>query len=254
MRFACSHASRGVPRPSRVRRPRPREDAGPGDAAWPEREVWVFAANERLRQVELSGPPAIDPSRTELPSEWTTLPAFLLEPGATLSLRTARRGQPEAGPDAVTLFREIWLDSDGRSASVRDTFGGRLQGTTRLDLLAPGALGRVAVDGQDQLVTAHSDAETSGVELRRAALRLEADSRVRPRRRSPGSGLVDGRRAAPGATAPPARLEHPRLARRRRPAGHLDVALDPSRLLLRPPRGLRGVPALRRARTRPSRP
>src|SRR5262245_31169697 len=42
---------------------------------WPEQEVWVFAAAERLRQVEAGGAPPIDPSRTELPEDWKQLPA-----------------------------------------------------------------------------------------------------------------------------------------------------------------------------------
>ena len=89
-----------------------------------------------------------------------------------------RRGEAEAPPDALTLARELWLDPDGRAASVRDRFGGTLRATTRLDLLPPGTLGRIAVDGQDQLVTAHPETKAAGVELRRSALQLEADSRL----------------------------------------------------------------------------
>ncbi len=208
-RYAVRVLARIEGRPETLQRPAPppAPSASAGDAAWPDREVWVFAANEGLRQVELSGPPAIDPSRTELPSEWATLPAFLLEPGAALSLRTARRGQPDAAPDAVTLSREVWLDPDGRGASVRDTFNGRLHGTSRLDLLAPGALGRVAVDGQDQLVTAHPEKETAGVELRRAALQLQADSRVALGGSLPAVGWSTGCRAASDPTAPASGLE-----------------------------------------------
>jgi hypothetical protein len=145
---------------------------------WPPREVWVFAADERARQVELSGPTPIDPSRTDLPEEWRALPAFLLEPGASLGLAEVRRGEADPPPDALTLAREIWLDPDGRGASVRDRFGGTLRATTRLDLEPPGTLGRIAVDGQDQLVTAHPATKAAGVELRRSRLRLEADSRL----------------------------------------------------------------------------
>jgi hypothetical protein len=174
----------GLERPTRVggtaaspKRAGP-ETPGAGGDAWPEQEVWVFAADEELRQVELSGPPAIDSSRTELPEEWRTLPAFLMEPGARLVLKTVRRGQPQAPPDRLRLVRELWLDPDGQGASVRDSWSGTLHGTTRLDLLAPGALGRVAVDGQDQLVTSNPETRAAGIELRRAALRLEADSRL----------------------------------------------------------------------------
>jgi hypothetical protein len=159
---------------------------------WPPREVWVFAADETKRQVELSGPTPIDPSRTDLPRDWRALPAFLVEPGASLALKEVRRGEAEPPPDALTLTRELWLDPDGRQASVRDTFGGRLRATTRLDLLSPGTLGRIAVDGQDQLVTAHPETKAAGVELRRPDLRLEADSRVPVRGSIPAVGWTTG--------------------------------------------------------------
>jgi hypothetical protein len=177
-RYAVRVLARVKGRPESLTRP-PSSAAPEGAGTdWPEREVWVFAADERLRQVELSGSAAIDPSRTELPPEWTTLPAFLLEPGGALMMATVRRGQPETAPDALHLSREIWLDPGGGGASVRDTFRGALHGTTRLDLLEPGRLGRVAVDGQDQLVTANPEAGTAGIELRRSALQMEADSRL----------------------------------------------------------------------------
>jgi hypothetical protein len=159
---------------------------------WPPREVWVFAADETQRQVELSGPAPIDPSRTELPEPWRALPAFLVEPGASLALAEVRRGEAEPPPDAITLSRELWLDPDGRAASVRDRFGGTLRATTRLDLLPPGELGRLAVDGQDQLVTAHPGTKAAGVEVRRSALRVEADSRVAARGSIPAVGWTTG--------------------------------------------------------------
>jgi hypothetical protein len=172
-RYSVSVDARVEGRPAAIALPREQRPD-----PWPRREVWVFAADESLRQVELSGPVAIDPSRTELPEEWRALPAFLLEPGAALALKEVRRGEAEAPPDSITLQRDLWLDPDGRAASVRDRFTGALRSTTRLDLLAPGILGRIAVDGQDQLVTARPDAKTAGVELRRSALRMEADSRI----------------------------------------------------------------------------
>jgi hypothetical protein len=172
-RYAVSVDARVEGHPKAIGLPK-----GPPPEPWPPREVWVFAADERQRQVELAGPTPIDPSRTELPREWRALPAFLVEPGASLALNEVRRGEAEAPPDALSLARELWLDPDGRGASVRDRFSGTLRATTRLDLLPPGTLGRIAVDSQDQLVTARPGTNAAGVELRRSALQLEADSRL----------------------------------------------------------------------------
>ncbi len=172
-RYSVSVEARVEGRPRAIGLPKE-----PPKEPWPPREVWVFAADETQRQVEISGAAPIDPSRTELPEEWRTLPAFLLEPGASLALAEVRRGEAEPPPDALTLARELWLDPDGGAASVRDRFGGTLRATSRLDLLPPGTLGRIAVDGQDQLVTAHPETKAAGVELRRSALNLAADSRL----------------------------------------------------------------------------
>ncbi|HKC23339.1 MAG TPA: hypothetical protein VKF32_01285, partial [Thermoanaerobaculia bacterium] len=150
----------------------------PGAPPWPSQEIWVFAANEKMRQVEVSGATPIDPARTDLPEAWRPLPAFVLDAGGALTLREARRGEPDASPDRISLARTLWLDLDGRGFSVRDRFAGSLGRTTRLDLARPGELGRVAVDGRDQLVTANPASAVPGVELRKASLDLLADSRL----------------------------------------------------------------------------
>jgi hypothetical protein len=186
-RYSVNVEARVETRPKAIGLPK-----NPPRDPWPPREVWVFAADETQRQVELSGPTPIDPSRTELPEEWRALPAFLVEPGASLALEEVRRGEAEAPPDALTLARELWLDPDGRGASVRDRFGGTLRATTRLDLLPPGTLGRIAVAGQDQLVTAHPETKAAGVELRRSALQLEADSRLALGEAIPAVGWTTG--------------------------------------------------------------
>ena len=76
-RYALTVDSRIEGRPKAIALPK-----DPPKDPWPPREVWVFAADEAQRQVELSGPTPIDPSRTELPEDWRALPAFLVEPGA----------------------------------------------------------------------------------------------------------------------------------------------------------------------------
>ncbi len=165
----------------------PKRDADDSAAVeWPEQEVWVWQADEELRQVVISGAPGIDPARTSLPEEWSELPAFLLTPGRELTFETKRRGEPDPPPDDISLAREIWLDLDGAGYTIRDRFSGELNRTWRLDLAPPGELGHAAVDGEDQLITSNPDSSEPGVELRREDLsmvaewRLEGDSRQLP--------------------------------------------------------------------------
>ncbi len=179
--FSVTVLSRLEGRPAAVARP-------PVTPPWPPREVWVFAADETLRQVELSGLQPVDPSRTDLPAEWRTLPAFLAEPGAQLKLAEVRRGEALPPPDRVQLARELWLDLGGGAFTVRDRFSGALARTWRLDVARPAELGRVSVDDAEQLITAAPDSKAPGVELRKGALAMEADSRLPRAGRLPAVG------------------------------------------------------------------
>ena len=115
--------------------------------------------------LQLSGGNAVDPARTDLPEEWRKLPAFSVLPGGGLSLKETRRGEPDAAPDKLQLGREMWLDVDGGALTVRDRWNGDLNRTWRLDLVQ-GELGRVDVNGADQLVTSNPEGGAAGVELR----------------------------------------------------------------------------------------
>lgn len=169
-KFAVSVEARLHGNPTEIRPPAP-------ETAWPAQEIWVFERAETLRQVEVTGPVPIDPSRTDMPEEWRRFPAFLVE-GTALKVREARRGEPEPAPDQVNLVRSLWLDLDGGGYSVQDRFSGTLGKTSRLNVRRPAQLGRVSVDGQDQLVTSDPATKLPGVELRHLSLNVGADARL----------------------------------------------------------------------------
>jgi hypothetical protein len=151
---------------------------GLAEPPWPELEVWSFAARPDLRQVELSGPSAVDPSQSGVPSDWSRLPAYRLGPGETLRLLVQRRGDPDPGPDRLSLSRELWLDFDGGGYSVRDRISGTLTRSWRLELAPPLTLGQTRVDGEPRLITRLAEGDPPGVEVRRGQLQLIADSRL----------------------------------------------------------------------------
>jgi hypothetical protein len=159
---------------------------GAAGAATPlaaEEEVWVFAAAPGLRAVSLDGPPAVDPQQTTLPAEWRQLPAYLMQPGASLNLTEQRRGDTDPASDKLTLTRRAWLSFDGRTMTFHDRISGHVNQATRLEMGAPAQLGRADVAGEDQLIT-HGDSGLTGLELRRGELQLSADSLVTPVSRS----------------------------------------------------------------------
>ncbi|HVJ89502.1 MAG TPA: hypothetical protein VM580_06830, partial [Labilithrix sp.] len=150
------------------------------DGPWREgEEVWVFDARANLRLVDVQGVSAIDPQQTSLPEDWKRLPAYPLGLGDTMRLVEKRRGDAEPPPDHLTLVRELWLDFDGRGLTASDTLTGNLHRASRLEMLPPTVLGRVAIGGKDQFIThLEGDAAKTGVEVRQGELNVSADSRV----------------------------------------------------------------------------
>lgn len=148
--------------------------APPLSPVGPAEEYWVFEENPVVRAVRLEGADPVDPQRTSLPEDWRALPAFRMSPAGTLKLVELRRGELEPAPDAVQVERTLWLQQDGGSFVVRDELTGQLNSGGRLDLLAPGTLGRVSVENGNRLVTVGPGG--SGVEVRSGSLGAQADS------------------------------------------------------------------------------
>lgn len=157
----------------------PPESLGPErwDAPWPESEIWAFKPDPQLRQVDVEGAPAIDPQHTNLPKEWKNLSAYRVGREQKLTLSTARRGEPESPPNALNLDRDVWLDLDGKSFTVRDRISGRMNRDWRIDLTR-GQLGFAKLSGEPQLITQSADGKFGGVELREGTVDLLAEWRV----------------------------------------------------------------------------
>ncbi|MCP4656945.1 MAG: hypothetical protein GY856_16160, partial [bacterium] len=153
--------------------------AGERPAPWPAEEIWVFQADPRVRAVQLSGAPGIDPQRTPLPDEWKSLPAFRLTPGTTLSFTELRRGEQTPSPDDLHIDRTWWLAQDGDRFTVRDQLHGTLNEGGRLQALAPAELGRVTLASDGQVITLDPEAETDaaerGVEVRTSEIQMTAE-------------------------------------------------------------------------------
>jgi hypothetical protein len=144
---------------------------------WPTREIWVWEPKPELRQVDLGGAVAIDPSRTSLDDDWKSLVTYSLDAHATLTLTTTRRGQPETRPNQLGIHRKLWLDLNGKGFTVQDRIGGQMHGAWRLDL-ADGQLGRVVSNGTPALITVNPATSEPGVELRDEAIDVVADFRL----------------------------------------------------------------------------
>lgn len=153
------------------------EPGGP----WVEQEIWAFQPQNTLRLVTLEGPPALDPAQTNLPEAWRAFPAYLLQPGQTLTLVTRQRGDANPPPDRLNLTRTLWLDFAGSGYTVRDRIEGYLSRSVRLEAAPSLQLGRATVNGEDQFITRLPGVASAGVEIRQTRnLELLADSRLEP--------------------------------------------------------------------------
>lgn len=138
-------------------------------------EVWVFEAAPLVRSVSIVGPTALDTQQTTLPKEWRNLPGFLMLPDSRFGFKEIRRGDSDPAPDKLSLQRRLWLHFDGSGMSINDRIQGEVSRAARLSMSAEAALGRVDIAGQDQVITRGVD-QLAGVEVKRGALNLNADS------------------------------------------------------------------------------
>lgn len=172
-RFELSLDARAEGRPDALAAP----DAAARAGAWAAEEVWVFEARPALRLVTPEGD-GVDPQQTSLPAAWRALPAFRMEPGATLRLVERRRGDAEPAPDSLSLVRTWHLDFDGGGATVSDQLEGTLRAATRLEMGEGTELGRAAVNGADQFLTRRAGSGQVGIQLPPGPASVSADSRV----------------------------------------------------------------------------
>lgn len=141
-------------------------------------EVWSFQARHHLRMVDITGADRVEPSRTEMPQQWRQWPAYRIKSGSILMFKELRRGDPHPAPDQLTLNRRLWLDFNGDGFTVQDRINGALSRSWSLSVRPPLDLGRVAIDGADQVISNQGKPERAGVQLRRGQLDLLAESRL----------------------------------------------------------------------------
>lgn len=144
---------------------------------WPDDEIWVFDARSYLRVVEVQGVTPIDPRQTNLPTEWKSLPSYLVKPENRFEMIETRRGNSEPEPNQLTLQRQMWLDFNGNGYTIKDLITGSMRREWRLEASNELELGRVIVNNQPQLITSLEGSDLKGVEVRQGQLNLTADSR-----------------------------------------------------------------------------
>lgn len=144
---------------------------------WPAQEIWAFSPRRNLRLVNLSGANGVDLNQVGAPFEGN-LRGFLMNPDSTFTIQTEQRGDPTPVPNDYSLKRDLWLNFDGSGLIVRDRLDATITQATRLS--AGYSLGRIAVNGDNQLVTRIESGEP-GVELQNGRYSIESVSALSSR-------------------------------------------------------------------------
>lgn len=158
-------------------------------AVGPDREYWSFEAQNQLRMVKIGGEPvAVDPSQTTIPREYHSFPAYMVKKGQSLVFETLKRGNPEPPPNQLTMHRTLWMDSNGSGITIQDNFSGTAHQSLRLEMQSPAKVGRVVINGRDQLITRVKENNPAGVEVRQGTINGMAVSRIEETRSFPAGG------------------------------------------------------------------
>ncbi len=161
----------------------PVNSIGPVNTAYGQ-EIWVVKSENNLRMIKVLGLRGIDPGQTDLPGNWKSYPAYIVNNGDKLVIDQIRRGDPFPAPDQLTLNRTIWLDFNGKGYTLRDNIVGTMSRQWYLAMNPPVKLGRVVLDGVAQLITGHGKDNKPGVEIRKGNINLEGESRIESGNRS----------------------------------------------------------------------
>lgn len=148
------------------------------DTSWPQSEIWSFHTFPYQRVVEIKNLKTIDPSQSNVPRRWKSLPAYQVKQGDSMIFNVIRRGDPEPEPNQLSLKRQLWLDFDGEAYTVSDTITGKMTTGWRLNALPETQVGQVKLNGLNQLVATSANNDKQGVEVRKGQINLQADSRI----------------------------------------------------------------------------
>ena len=160
------------------------------DGPWPTEEIWVFAPDPKLRQIDISTVPSVDPSRTSLPQNWKKFPAYLIKTDGKMTLTQKNRGNPNPVPNRLKIHRKLWLDEQGNGLTAYDSISGTMTRGWRLNVDSSQILGKADVGENSRLITSMNNSDKTGVEVRQGSLALHAESRIE-------RGVINGKLEIP---------------------------------------------------------
>ncbi|MGE4519813.1 MAG: hypothetical protein AB7E04_09935 [Desulfobacteraceae bacterium] len=150
-------------------------DLGPFNSGYTQ-EIIALEKEPGVRISNIKNLKTIDPKNTDIPDSWKKFPAYILLPGEKIVFEETVKGILSQQPE-VKLEREIWLDFNGKGATIRDQIKGKLYRRTFMGIsnesgIAPG---KISLNERDQIITEKNS--SAGVPVNEGSFLLESVSR-----------------------------------------------------------------------------
>ena len=140
-------------------------------------ETLSLQHNADYRTIEIENAVAIDPTQSNIPSQWRSLPLYLLERDKPITIKELYKSAKQEQLKHFALQREVWLDFNGKGYSLKDTIHANISKVQRLESGDNLILGSVTINGKPMLINTLQATPNKGVELREKELTIEASSR-----------------------------------------------------------------------------
>ncbi len=132
--------------------PSPPDEIGPFNSPYG-KEIIVHQNSPGIRITRWKNLKSIDPTMTDLPVGWKKYPAYIISKNEKIIIEEIIRG---TGPEKsdLSLEREIWIDFDGKGASIEDKIKGRSNHRTFIGInnnknFVPG---KMKLNGKNQVI------------------------------------------------------------------------------------------------------
>lgn len=148
------------------------------DSLWPVEEIWAFEPFLKYRTSQVLDLPPIDVQQMDIKPTWKSLPNYLIHPGQIFKLKELSRGEAQSSLDEITLNKHIWLDFDGKGATIEDHIHNQLKHRRRLTVLPEIDLGSVNLNTLDQVITKDDEGQI-GIEVMPGSSQMTTLSRLK---------------------------------------------------------------------------
>ncbi|MDO4230617.1 MAG: hypothetical protein Q4D19_00630 [Lautropia sp.] len=146
-------------------------------------EVWSYQDHNDLHVTRILGVESVDPSQSQVPQEWQSLPAYEVSANSPMQIVPSTQGNEKPGANRLFLNRELWIDFDGKGMTQKDEIHGTLEDKWRLEQQLPTVLGYASASGTALPITRLND-QPPGVELRQKNANLTTLSRIEERQQA----------------------------------------------------------------------